>query len=102
MKKTIFSSLPRHFYMLAAVLVFASIGTYLITASHASGTATLSLTQSSTTVSLGGTLTVTIVENSGTAPANAVEADLTYDQAKLQFVSIDTSTSPFNLVAASS
>ncbi len=56
----------------------------------------MSVLPSTSNVSLGASFTVTIRENSNTTPVNAVEADLTYDQTKFQFVSIDTSGSAFN------
>ena len=83
------------------VLAFAGIGAYVLGTSHASGTATLVLSPGSSTVALGATVTVTIIENSGATQVNAVESDLVYDQTKLQFVGIDTSTSPFSIVASS-
>ncbi len=62
----------------------------------AAGSATLSLSPSSGSYALNGTLSVTIHEYS-TDQINAVEADLTYDQAKLQFASIDDNSSAFDL-----
>ncbi len=102
MKKLKFQNISQRTYLLLTVLVFAGAGSYFLASSRASGNGTLSLSPASAAVGLGSTMTVTILENSGTVPANAVEADLTYDQTKLQFVSIDTSTSPFSLVARSS
>ena len=92
--------LPQRIYMVLFGLVFAGLGTYYITSSHAAGIGVLSLSPASGNVSLGSTVTVTINENSSTTAVNAVEADLTYDQTKLQYVSASTSTSPFTLNAA--
>jgi chitodextrinase len=77
---------PQRFYLIIAVLVFGAVGAYLLSSSHASGNATLALSPASGNVSLGSTVTVTVQENSGTVAANSVEADLTYDQTKLQYV----------------
>jgi chitodextrinase len=79
------------------ILVFAIVGGYIILISRAAGTATLALSPASQSISLGSPLTVTIQENSGTDTVNAIEADLTYDQTRLQFVSI-VPTSPFNTI----
>lgn len=87
-------------YLLLVVVLFGAVGTFLLAGSHASGSGTLSLSPASGQISLGANVAVTIVEGSGSVAVNAVEADLTYDQTKLQFVSIDTSTSPFNLSAS--
>lgn len=57
--------------------------------SKAAGTATLSLSPSTQSVNQGSNFTVQIRENSGTEPINAVQANLSYDTAKLTFVSID-------------
>jgi chitodextrinase len=91
-------SFSRLAYGFVAIAVFAGIGTYVLGLSHAAGNATLSLSPGSSTLALGATVTVSIIENSGSVPVNAVQADLNYDQTKLQFVSVSTSTSPFSLV----
>jgi chitodextrinase len=89
--------------LIAAVVVIAVgvVGTVLL-ATHAAGSGVLSLSPATANVSLGSNVSVTIYEDSGATTVNAIEADLTYDQAKLQFVSIDTSTSPFNGLVARS
>jgi chitodextrinase len=94
--------MPQRLYVVLFALVFAGLGTYYLSSSHAAGVGTLTLSPASGPVSLGATVTVTINENSSTTAVNAVEADLTYDQTKLQYVSTNTSTSPFTLVAANS
>jgi len=98
---TTLKNIPQKVYVLVAAVAFGVVGVILLAASHASGSGTLSLTPATGNLSLGANVQVTIVENSGSIPANAVEADLTYDQTKLQFVSIDSSTGPFNLAASS-
>jgi len=102
MRKFDFSKVPKPIAVVAVFFIFAVVGSYLLAASHAAGTSTLTLTPGNQNVSLGASFTITIVENSGTTSVNAVQANLTYDQTKFQFVSIDTSTSPFTLVAQSS
>lgn len=60
------------------------------------GSATFTLTPSTGSYANGSTVSVTIRENSGSELVNGVEADLSFDQAKLQFVSVDGSTSNFD------
>jgi chitodextrinase len=102
MKKFNVRNVPRPIAVVAVFFAFALVGSYLLSATHASGSATLTLSPATSNVSLGSTIIVTITENSGTTAVNAVQANLTYDQTKLQFVSIDTSTSAFALTAQSS
>mgnify|MGYP000052315398 CR=1 FL=1 len=64
---------------------------------QAAGTASISLSPASLSVNHGSSFTVEIRENSNTDTVNAVQANLSYDAAKLDFVSIDTTTSAFNL-----
>lgn len=49
----------------------------------------------------GSTFTITIRENSGSTPVNAVQANLSYPTARLQFQSISTATSGFSDVLQS-
>jgi chitodextrinase len=95
---------PNRFNALVAAVVVIAVGVVgtVMLATRAAGIGVLSLTPASANVSLGSNITVTIVENSSATTVNAIEADLTYDQTKLQFVSIDTTTTPFSLVARSS
>lgn len=93
------SQLRQRLSVLLFAVIFASLGTYYLTAGHAAGVGVLSVSPASSAVSLDSTLTMTITENSSTASVNAVEADLTYDQTKLQYVSTSVTTSPFTLVA---
>jgi chitodextrinase len=87
---------------LIAVVVILAVGVVgtVMLATKAAGVGVLSLAPATSNVSLGSNVVVTITENSSTTAVNAIEADLTYDQTKLQFVSIDTSTSPFNGLVA--
>lgn len=102
MRKFSFSRVPKPIAVVAVFFMFAVIGSYLLAASHASGTATISLSPASGNVSLGASYTVTIVENSGSTSVNAVQANLSYDQTKFQYVSIDTTAGPFGLTAQAS
>lgn len=51
----------------------------------------LSLSPASGSVANGSTLTIDIHENSGSEPVNDVQADMTYDSAKFDFVAINNS-----------
>lgn len=57
--------------------------------------AELYITPASNSYSNGATVTITIRENSRSTQVNAVQANLTYPTARLQFQSINTSSSPF-------
>ncbi len=63
----------------------------------AAGTASIALSPASLSVNHGDNFTVEIRENSNTEAVNAVQANLSYDQNKLDFVSISTTGSAFNL-----
>ena len=64
--------------------------------SLSAGTATLALSSVSGGRQVGTTLVVKIAANSGTVPVNAVQADLLYNKAQLQYVSTATA-SPYNI-----
>lgn len=83
------------------IALLVVVGGFFIYKSFAAND-TLSLSPASSSPALGSSFTVTVNENSNTDSVNAVEADLTYDQSKLQFVSIDYSTSAFALQGTSS
>ena len=87
--------------LLAIMMLFVVVGVVVVSISHAANDA-LTLSPATSTVSLGSSFSVTITENSGTDPVNAVEADLTYDQSKVQFASVDATTSAFSVQAANS
>jgi chitodextrinase len=93
-------SKPQPFVVVVVVLLFAAVGARVLFNAFAAGDS-LYLAPTAVTQSLGSNFTVTIHENSGTDAVNAVEADLAYDQTKLQFVSISTTTSAFDLSAVS-
>ena len=99
MKKVkLYNSAPRRMLIVLSTLVLAVVGAYLLTRGKAASLATLSLNPASSQVGLGSNIVVNIVENSSTVPVNAVQANLTYDQTKLQYVSTDITTSPFTTV----
>lgn len=58
--------------------------------------AELYITPSTGTYTNGSSFTITIRENSGSVQVNAVQANLTYPAARLQFQSISTATSGFS------
>lgn len=61
--------------------------------------ASLFIAPASGSLTNGSTLVITIREDSGADPVNAVQANLTYPAARLQFQSISTSSSPFTTTA---
>ncbi len=87
--------------LLIAILLFALVGASFLVRSFAA-TASIYITPANANVSLGSTLTIDIRENSSTEIIDTVEANLTYDATKLQFLSIDASNSAFDLGGPSS
>lgn len=80
----------------AVVGVVAVVGAVMLGASRAaSSSMTLYLSPATGTYSVGNTITLSIRENSGSTGLVGVQANLTYPQSQLQFVSINTSTSAF-------
>jgi chitodextrinase len=67
---------------------------YVVSTTRAAA-GTLYLSPSSSIVTNGSTFTVSVRESSGTDPVNAVQANLTYDATKLDFVSIDSTGTAF-------
>src|SRR3990172_3001397 len=63
--------------------------------SRAAGTATLYLTPASQNVNQNTNFTVQIRENSTTDPVNGVQANLTYDATKLDYIATDFTGSAF-------
>ncbi len=84
--------------MAMVALFIALIGIYFVSRGHAASSS-LSVIPASSNVALGSTFTVTIRENSGIDTVNAVQADLTYPATKLQFNSIDVTSSAFSVQA---
>ena len=63
--------------------------------------ATMTLVPSSQSVNIGDLVTMQVRENSSTDTVNAVQANLTFDATRLQYVSVDETGSAFGLVVAS-
>lgn len=93
-------------YQLIIVAVFAVVGAIFFvyskaatpgspTALVAGGSATLTLSPSSGSYAQGTNFTVGLYENSGSIATPGVEAIMTYDASKLDFVSADTSGGVF-------
>jgi chitodextrinase len=78
------------FALLPAVIALG----YVISTSHAAS-GTLYLAPSTAIVANGATVTVQVRESSGADPVNAVQANLSYDATKLDFVNIDSTASAF-------
>lgn len=87
-----------NFTALLAVALVALIGAGIVLATQAAAPS-LSLEPGSTGVLKGSTLNIAVYENSYSTEVNAVQAVLSYDPSKLQFVSITSSGSPFTLTA---
>lgn len=62
---------------------------------QSAGMTTIYLSPAKGNYSTGNNFTVKVYENSGGSPVNSVQANLTYPQTLLQFVSTDTTGSPF-------
>lgn len=70
------------------VIAFAVVGTYLLTSSEAAtANATFALTPNSGSYDIGEEFTIQLYENSGSQAVNTVEPKITYDTAKLEFIS---------------
>jgi len=81
----------------AVIGILAITGAVLVYKSFAAS-GTLTLTPSSSTVNIGSNFTITVHANGGTDPLSGAEADLTYDPAKLQFVSATNTGTNFDAV----
>ena len=84
---------------LISKLVLIALGALYISVqafsgAHAVGSAQLSLNPASGSYQKDSTLKVRI-NSTSTDPVNAVQADLIYDQANLEFISVDTSATSF-------
>jgi chitodextrinase len=86
-------------YAMLFAAIFAVIGVIFISFSLAATPGTMSLTPATAQVAVGSTFTVRINEDSLTDTVNAVQADLTYDATKLEFVSADAANSQFTVQA---
>ncbi|HSW79972.1 MAG TPA: Ig-like domain-containing protein [Candidatus Saccharimonadales bacterium] len=85
-------------FMLTGAAILASKAPNI--AIHAASSDYMYLSPSSGSHSAGSTFTVQIKENSYTDTVNAVQADLTYPTAKLQFVSTSLSGTAFGVTAS--
>lgn len=79
-----------------SALLAVALGAGGIGEVHAVGSASLTIDPSSGSHVIGSDFIVTVHENSGAESVNAVEADLSYDQSKLQFINVNTSGSVFS------
>ncbi len=76
-------------FSLAVILLAAVI--LNVPYAHAAGAATLNVTFNRSSVDAGSTVRLTLTENSGSDSINVVEARLTYDASKLQFINVESS-----------
>ncbi len=86
--------------MAAFVLVVIIVGFAALRPARAAS-ASLSVSPSSVPALVNTNFTVEVRVNSGTDTINAVQADLTFPKDKMQFVSIDSTGSAFDIEAAS-
>ena len=84
---------------LAAVSMAVIVGTVAVVSSFAANEQ-LYLSPATGSVMVGNTIAVQIRVNSGADSVNAVQANLSYDPAKLQYQSVDPSGSAFSLAAS--
>jgi outer membrane biosynthesis protein TonB len=75
-------------------VVLVGIGAYAVSNSHAAVNQ-LYFSPSSATLLNGASTTLAVYVNTGTDPVNAVEADISYNPAQLQYVSYNSSGSAF-------
>lgn len=90
---------PNSLQMFIMLIVFGLIGSTLYVLSRAAPTApTIYLNSSSQTFAANSTFTVEVRENSGTTGINALQANFSYPANLVDFISIDTSTSAFQII----
>lgn len=87
--------------LLVVISIALLIGAYFVYKSFAAATTMSVIPATSTPKSLGANFTVDVRVNSDTETINAVRASLTFPTDKLQFVSIDATTSAFSIEAIS-
>jgi hypothetical protein len=85
---------------LAAITVAVLVGTVAVVQSFAANEQ-LYLAPANGSVEVGSTVAVQIRVNTGTESTNAVQANLTYDPAKLEYVNVDAAGTAFSLAANS-
>lgn len=78
------------------------VGLYVVFRVVTTSTSQLYLTPASSSVLNGSTMTVAVRMNSGADTVNAVQANLLYNAAQLQYISMDYIGSAFTLQAVSS
>jgi hypothetical protein len=92
--------------VLSFVIAFAAVGAYLIISANAAkpvnNVVALSLSPTSQRLNVNQTITVEVRLNTNNQTVNAVQADMTYAADKFEFVSIDATTSAFDIEAPSS
>lgn len=86
---------PLHLAIYAVIL--GIVGYIIIRSQAAPPPPTVYINPSTQTLAANTTFTVTVRENSGTTPTNAIQAVFTYPANLLDFVSIDTTGSPFDI-----
>lgn len=94
----------RGFNRLAAVWlagVTVAVGLFVVLFSRAAGPGRMYIDPSAGQVAAGSTVQVTVREDSGTTPVNAVQADVTYSAATLDYLGADGTGSAFGIEAPS-
>lgn len=92
-------SLHKKLQPVIVVLGFAFIGAFFIVRSLAAGSGQVYISPATASVQNGSNTTVAVRVNTAGPNADTAQMTLTYDPAKLQVVSIDSSSSPFNISA---
>lgn len=100
---------PKHLYILFGSLVILLAIPLTVLAllsgrderSRAAGNASLYLTPASQSVGQNANFTVSVYENSGSEQVSGVQANLSYDTARIDFVSISNAGSPFGDLGSS-
>ena len=85
--------------MLLYGLIIGAAGYIIVVSRAAPAAPTIYLSPASQTMAVNTTFTVDVRENSGTTAVNAVQANITYSPALVDFVSIDTTNSAFTTAA---
>jgi hypothetical protein len=83
-------------------LLIGGLMAHLIGATQAAPNNSIYLSPASGSYQIGDTVTLSVRENSGATNVNAVEADLSYTAAQLQYLSTDFTGTSFELAATSS
>lgn len=94
--KDLFSLFGVLFILITLPLTVVAVLTSREPAGKAAGTATMTFSPTTVSVNQNNTFTVQIRENSGTDAVNAVQADISFDTTKLDFVSFNATGSAFD------